>query len=152
VDLGSPKQIRFAPAGTPNFVEIPKTFAEMQYTGAFASPSKSISESDEDTYEIPDKAFADLVSFPDDEDFEPRNPIQDPLKSRPKSILKDVPSRTGLDEIGSGKPEGFSPKLGSLSLMAQLSLVDEDDGFNEDDLDADSVVCQNNRETVKNTR
>lgn len=42
----------------PTFVETPppKTFAEMQYTGAFASPSKGLdSESDDETYEIPDK-------------------------------------------------------------------------------------------------
>ncbi|OQV20502.1 hypothetical protein BV898_05547 [Hypsibius exemplaris] len=146
-ETGSPRQIRFAPTGGPaHLIEAPppKTFAEMQYTGAFASPCKSASESDDETYEIPDRAFADLVSYPDDDDFgSPRYPVQELLKAtRPKSILKDVPSKaTTSDETTAGRSDGMSPKSAKVSLLAQLSRMDDDDdGFEEDgDLDGYSV-------------
>ncbi|GAU98610.1 hypothetical protein RvY_09734 [Ramazzottius varieornatus] len=130
-DDGTPRQIRFSTNGNN---DKPRTFAELQYTGAFASPAKPSSDSEEDTYEIPDSAFAELVNFPDDEDLDgPVVSIAPGLsKTHPKSILKETSSRSSLEgkmEIGAALP--------SFPLLDHLTLID--DGFGDEDDEGDMV-------------
>lgn len=117
------------------------TFADLQYTGAFAVASKSPSDSDDDSYELPDKAFADLVSPPEEEDdgatdSNNRFPYSNDNK-QPKSILKDAQNKTKLD-LSVPKNVEYAPQS-EITALSCLSFTD--DGFEEDDvMDAELVV------------
>ncbi|XP_055333310.1 autophagy-related protein 13-like isoform X2 [Paramacrobiotus metropolitanus] len=111
-------------------------FADLQCTGAFAVPSKSPSDSDDDSYELPDRAFATLYPFVDDEDDTDNAAVLPEIsKSSPKAV-KEALKRDKTDAVVVKNVEFvLQPEI---SLLSHASFPD--DGFDEDDvLEAERV-------------